>query len=101
MAFKKINNGPYFTVMLIMLSFFLSVLFIWVIGYYFCNSLFYHQYDERLMHFRPITRKEAYACDVLYGTNNEYGFDYLRDNMVPNLDDMAQRDVHFAIVDVH
>jgi preprotein translocase subunit SecA len=47
----------------------------------------------------PCTRKEAYACDVLYGTNNEFGFDYLRDNMVQAVDQMAQRDLHFAIVD--
>ncbi|OQA36015.1 MAG: preprotein translocase subunit SecA [Parcubacteria group bacterium ADurb.Bin326] len=47
----------------------------------------------------PCTRKEAYACDILYGTNNEFGFDYLRDNMVQNLDDMVQRDLYYAIVD--
>ncbi len=47
----------------------------------------------------PISRKEAYAADILYGTNNEFGFDYLRDNMAPNLQAMVQRDLHFAIVD--
>lgn len=47
----------------------------------------------------PITRKEAYACDVTYGTNNEFGFDYLRDNMVQTLDQMVQRELHYAIVD--
>lgn len=47
----------------------------------------------------PCTRKEAYACDILYGTNNEFGFDYLRDNMVPSLDDMVQRELYYAIVD--
>ncbi len=57
------------------------------------------QYDERLQHFRKVERKEAYACDVLYGTNNEFGFDYLRDNMVPSLDLMVQRGFNFAIVD--
>ena len=57
------------------------------------------QYDERLKHFRPIERREAYRCDVLYGTNNEFGFDYLRDNMAPSLDRMAQRDLYYAIVD--
>jgi len=56
-------------------------------------------YDERLSHFRSITRKEAYNCDILYGTNNEYGFDYLRDNMAPSLDKMVQRDLYYAIVD--
>jgi len=43
------------------------------------------QFDSRLQHFRKVPRKEAYACDITYGTNNEFGFDYLRDNMVPSL----------------
>lgn len=47
----------------------------------------------------PITRKEAYASDITYGTNNEFGFDYLRDNMVSSLEEMTQRKLHFAIVD--
>jgi preprotein translocase subunit SecA len=47
----------------------------------------------------PCTRKEAYACDILYGTNNEFGFDYLRDNMVTSIDDMVQRELYYAIVD--
>ena len=47
----------------------------------------------------PVTRREAYASDITYGTNNEFGFDYLRDNMVGDLSDMVQRDLHFAIVD--
>lgn len=58
--------------------------------------------DERLEHFQEIPRKEAYAADITYGTNNEFGFDYLRDNMVQNLNQMVQRtkDSHFfAIVD--
>ncbi len=58
--------------------------------------------DERLEHFRPITRQAAYAADITYGTNNEFGFDYLRDNMVQSLEQMAQRPDnghHFAIVD--
>ncbi len=46
-----------------------------------------------------ITRKEAYAADITYGTNNEFGFDYLRDNMVSTLEEMTQRPLHFAIVD--
>lgn len=46
-----------------------------------------------------ITRHEAYRSDITYGTNNEFGFDYLRDNMVPTLEDMTQRKLHFAIVD--
>ncbi|MBW2610168.1 MAG: preprotein translocase subunit SecA [Deltaproteobacteria bacterium] len=44
-------------------------------------------------------RKRAYACDITYGTNNEFGFDYLRDNMKYDLSDFVQRDFHYAIVD--
>ncbi len=58
--------------------------------------------DERLEHFKEITRQEAYAADITYGTNNEFGFDYLRDNMVQSLEQMVQRKNfthHFAIVD--
>ncbi|MFA6321445.1 MAG: preprotein translocase subunit SecA [Candidatus Omnitrophota bacterium] len=47
----------------------------------------------------PRARKEAYACDITYGTNNEFGFDYLRDNMVVNIEDMVQRPLNYAIVD--
>ena len=55
--------------------------------------------DERFRHLKPCTRQEAYAADVTYGTNNEYGFDYLRDNMVREVDQLRQRDLHYAIVD--
>jgi len=55
--------------------------------------------DERLAHLRPISRREAYEADITYGTNNEFGFDYLRDNMVPTADRMVQRDLAYAIVD--
>src|SRR3954451_3197416 len=55
--------------------------------------------DERLMNLRPVTRREAYAADVTYGTNNEFGFDYLRDNMVTDLAERVQRERAFAIVD--
>ncbi len=55
--------------------------------------------DERLVNLRPVTRREAYAADVTYGTNNEFGFDYLRDNMVTELDQRVQRERSFAIVD--
>src|ERR687897_1999611 len=55
--------------------------------------------DERLIDLRPVTRREAYAADVTYGTNNEFGFDYLRDNMVVELDQRVQRERSFAIVD--
>ncbi|MFA5133849.1 MAG: preprotein translocase subunit SecA [Patescibacteria group bacterium] len=48
---------------------------------------------------RPCSRKEAYAADITYGTNNEYGFDYLRDNMARNADEMVQRGWNYAIVD--
>ncbi|HOQ10409.1 MAG TPA: preprotein translocase subunit SecA [Syntrophomonadaceae bacterium] len=44
-------------------------------------------------------RKQAYACDITYGTNNEFGFDYLRDNMVVRAENMVQRDLHYAIID--
>lgn len=57
------------------------------------------QIDDRLAHLRPISRKEAYEADVTYGTNNEFGFDYLRDNLVESLDQVVQRGHHFAIVD--
>ncbi|MCC7024350.1 MAG: preprotein translocase subunit SecA [Thermomicrobiales bacterium] len=55
--------------------------------------------DERLEHLRPVSRREAYEADITYGTNNEFGFDYLRDNMVPSADRMVQRDLVYAIVD--
>jgi preprotein translocase subunit SecA len=52
-----------------------------------------------LEELRPCTRQDAYSCDLTYGTNNEFGFDYLRDNMVRDLPDKTQRDLYFAIVD--
>jgi preprotein translocase subunit SecA len=55
--------------------------------------------DERLINLRPVERREAYAADITYGTNNEFGFDYLRDNMVLELDQRVQRERAFAIVD--
>ena len=55
--------------------------------------------DDRLTHLRPIDRQEAYLADVTYGTNNEFGFDYLRDHMTPSLDKQVQRSHHYAIVD--
>ncbi len=59
----------------------------------------YRATEESLMHLRPVERREAYAADVTYGTNNEFGFDYLRDNMVVELDQRVQRERYFAIVD--
>ncbi len=50
-------------------------------------------------YLRPVSRKEAYSADITYGTNNEFGFDYLRDNMAYDLSQMSQREFHYAIVD--
>ena len=55
--------------------------------------------DERFRHLKPATRKEAYNADVTYGTNNEFGFDYLRDNMTSEVQHLRQRELNFAIVD--
>jgi len=55
--------------------------------------------DKRFSHLKPCTRQEAYQADVTYSTNNELGFDYLRDNMVRETDQLRQRDLHYAIVD--
>ena len=55
--------------------------------------------DERFRHLKPCTRKEAYNADVTYGTNNEFGFDYLRDNMTSEVQFLRQRELNFAIVD--
>lgn len=57
------------------------------------------QTDERFRHLRPATRKEAYNADITYGTNNEFGFDYLRDNMTSEVQYLRQRELNFAIVD--
>ncbi|MBI5099387.1 MAG: preprotein translocase subunit SecA [Nitrospirae bacterium] len=59
----------------------------------------YHSEDSRLQHLRPIDRKEAYLTDITYGTNNEFGFDYLRDNMRYHINDYVQRELNYAIVD--
>jgi preprotein translocase subunit SecA len=55
--------------------------------------------DLRMMALRPTTRQEAYRADITYGTNNEFGFDYLRDNMRFTLDELVQRELNYAIVD--
>ncbi|MBN1263475.1 MAG: preprotein translocase subunit SecA [Candidatus Pacebacteria bacterium] len=57
------------------------------------------QVDERLRHLRPVPKRQAYEADVVYGTNNEFGFDYLRDNMAYQKDQLVQRGQNFAIVD--
>src|SRR5579862_2882605 len=55
--------------------------------------------DYRYLNLRDIERREAYRADITYGTNNEFGFDYLRDNMKFSLDEYVQRELHYAIVD--
>jgi preprotein translocase subunit SecA len=52
-----------------------------------------------VLHMRPVSRAQAYRADITYGTNNEFGFDYLRDNMVGDLSQLRQRELHYAIVD--
>ena len=59
----------------------------------------YESEDERWSFMRPISRREAYQADITYGTNNEFGFDYLRDNMVTDLSLCVQRPLNYAIVD--
>ncbi|MBS1253362.1 MAG: Protein translocase subunit SecA [Anaerolineales bacterium] len=58
-----------------------------------------NQEDERLVHMRPCSRREAYEADITYGTNNEFGFDYLRDNMATDPARLVQRELHYAIID--
>ena len=55
--------------------------------------------DWRHQHWRPVQRRDAYLADITYGQNSEFGFDYLRDNMVMDLADAVQRELHFGIVD--
>ena len=55
--------------------------------------------DPRFKHLKPCSRQDAYAADITYGTNNEFGFDYLRDNMVREVVQLRQRELNFAIVD--
>ena len=55
--------------------------------------------DYRYLNLRPISRQEAYRADITYGTNNEFGFDYLRDNMKFALEEYVQRELNFAVVD--
>jgi len=55
--------------------------------------------DFRLLHLRPISRKEAYEADIVYGINSEFGFDYLRDNMATDASQIVQRGYYFAVVD--
>ena len=55
--------------------------------------------DERLQNLRPVARREAYAAEITYGTNSEFGFDYLRDNMVVDLEQRVQQPLNYVIVD--
>ncbi|MGB3717411.1 MAG: preprotein translocase subunit SecA [Candidatus Promineifilaceae bacterium] len=55
--------------------------------------------DERLVHWMPCTRTEAYMADVTYGISSEFGFDYLRDNMSTHSDQLVQRDLNYAVID--
>ena len=59
----------------------------------------YPSADDRFLNLRPVSRREAYLADVTYGTNNEFGFDYLRDNMARDLSERVQRELYYAIVD--
>jgi len=59
----------------------------------------YESEDQRWNFLRPVTRRQAYEADITYGTNNEFGFDYLRDNMVWDLSQCVQRPLNYAIVD--
>lgn len=70
------------------------------ISYKFEKKKDYKHYSEADgSNLIPCSRKEAYACDITYGTNNEFGFDYLRDNMAPTLEHCVQRELNYAIVD--
>lgn len=55
--------------------------------------------DERLVHWRPVSRSEAYLADITYGISSEFGFDYLRDNMATRPEQLVQRDLNFAVID--
>ena len=59
----------------------------------------YESEDQKWSFLRPVTRRQAYEADITYGTNNEFGFDYLRDNMVLDLSQCVQRPLNYAIVD--
>jgi preprotein translocase subunit SecA len=59
----------------------------------------YESEDQKWNFLRPVTRRQAYEADITYGTNNEFGFDYLRDNMVWDLSQCVQRPLNYAIVD--
>ncbi len=66
---------------------------------YMLDLDFYNEKDPNFRNLRPVHRREAYAADITCGTNNEFGFDYLRDNMANEVDRLVQRPLNFAIVD--
>lgn len=68
-------------------------------SYIFDSKFISDETDSRLTHLRPVERREAYQADITYGTNNEFGFDYLRDNMTQDPRQMVQRPLAYAIVD--
>ena len=63
------------------------------------NKIDNNEVTVEMENLQPIERREAYRCDILYGTNNEFGFDYLRDNMAPSAEQVVQRPLNYAIVD--
>ncbi|MBL8064982.1 MAG: preprotein translocase subunit SecA, partial [Chthonomonadaceae bacterium] len=67
-------------------------------GSYIYDPEYQHE-DPRYLHCRPCTRREAYLCDITYGTNHEFGFDYLRDNMAFDIEQLSMRELNFAIID--
>ncbi len=67
-------------------------------GSYIYEPGFQHQ-DPRYNNLRPCTRRESYLCDLTYGTNHEFGFDYLRDNMAFEKDQLSMRELNFALID--
>ncbi len=68
-------------------------------SYLFAPDVDVEEENPSLRRLRPISRREAYRADITYGTNNEFGFDYLRDNMVADMSQMVQRELSYAIVD--
>lgn len=67
-------------------------------GSYLYDPEYEHE-DPRYLHLRPSTRREAYMQDITYGTNHEFGFDYLRDNMAFQVEQLSMRELNFAIID--
>jgi len=67
-------------------------------GSYIYDPSFEHE-DPRYLHCRPCSRREAYLQDITYGTNHEFGFDYLRDNMAFDVEQLSMRELNFAMID--